>query len=183
MQLVHYTPNDIGDFQTGPVAHNGMTEFGASVIRELNRLGVLVDVAHATEALVRQAVKVATKPLLLSHTALQGSKAQGSTPLTGRQISPDHARMIAENGGVVGLWHFFPSVERYVAGIKEMVDVVGVDHVGVGTDQQTAPGSIQDYARYGSLAEEMLKGGFNAEETAKILGGNFVRIFGHNLRR
>lgn len=178
VQLVHYIQNDIGDFQTGQVTHNGMTDFGASVIRELNRLGVLVDVAHATEPLVRQAVKVAAKPLLLSHTALQGSKAQGNTPLTGRQISPDHARMIADTGGVVGLWHFFPSVERYVEGIKEIADVIGVDHTGVGTDQQVSKGAIQDYANYGALADAMLKGGFNADETAKILGGNFVRIFG-----
>ena len=178
VQLVHYIQNDIGDFQTGPVTHNGMTDFGASAIRELTRLGVLVDVAHATEPLVRQAAKVATNPLLLSHTALQGSKAQGSTPLAGRQISPDHARMVADTGGVVGLWHFFPSVARYVEGIKEMADIVGVDHTGVGTDQQVSPGAIQDYANYGSLADAMLKGGFNAEETAKILGGNFVRIFG-----
>jgi membrane dipeptidase len=178
VQLVHYIQNDIGDFQTGPVTHNGMTDFGASAIRELERLGVLVDVAHATEPLVRQAVKVATKPLLLSHTALQGSKAQGNTPLAGRQITPDHARMIAGTGGVVGLWHFFPSVERYVQGIKEMADVVGVDHVGVGTDQQTNPGAIQDYANYGGLADAMLKGGFSADETARTLGGNFVRIFG-----
>ena len=178
VQLVHYIPNDIGDFQTGPITHNGMTDFGAGVIRELHRLGVLVDVAHATEPLVRQAVKVATRPLLLSHTALQGSKAQGSTPLAGRQISADHARMIADTGGVVGLWHFFRNVERYVEGIKEMADVVGVDHTGLGTDQQMSPGAMQDYANYGSLAEAMLKGGFNADETAKILGGNFVRIFG-----
>ena len=177
IQLVHYIPNDIGDFQTGPVVHNGLTEFGAGVIRELNQLGVLVDVAHATEPMVRGAVKAASKPLLLSHTALQGSKAQGNSPLAGRQISPDHARMVADTGGVVGLWHFFPSIERYVDGIKEMVDVVGVDHVGVGTDQQTVPGVIQDYARHGSLANDMLKSGFSAEETAKILGGNFVRIF------
>jgi membrane dipeptidase len=178
IQLVHYIPNDIGDFQTGPVTHNGMTEFGARVIKELNRLGALVDVAHATEPLVRQAAKVAAKPLLLSHTALENSKAQGETRLAGRQISADHARMIAGTGGVVGLWHFFPSIERLVDGIKEMVDVIGVDHVGVGTDQQLTPGALQDYASYGGLADEMLKKGFNAEETAKVLGGNFVRIFG-----
>ena len=181
VQLVHYIHNDIGDCQTGPVEYKGMTEFGASVIRELNRLGVLVDVAHATEPLVRQAVKVAAKPLLLSHTALQGSKAQGETRLAGRQISAAHARMVADTGGVVGLWHFFPNIERYVDGIKEMVDVVGVDHTCIGTDQQVAKGAIQDYASFGSLADAMLKGGFNADETAKILGGNFVRIFGQAL--
>ena len=75
MQLVRYTPNDIGDFQTGAVVHNGLTPFGADVIRACNRLGLVVDVAHATSDMGKQAVKVSTKPLLLSHTALRGSKA------------------------------------------------------------------------------------------------------------
>src|SRR3954468_19551028 len=96
VQLVHYTPNDIGDFQTGVVTHHGLTEFGAEVIRACHRLGFVCDIAHATEEMAKQAVKVATKPLLLSHTAMAGSHAMGPTPLSGRQISPDHARAIAE---------------------------------------------------------------------------------------
>src|SRR5206468_5814946 len=125
LQLVHYTANDIGDFQTGTVTHHGLTEFGAEVIRACHRLGLVCDVAHATEEMAKQAVKVATKPLLLSHTAMAGSHAMGPTPLSGRQISPDHARAIAETGGSIGIWHFFPSLEKYVEGIKEMTDIVG----------------------------------------------------------
>src|SRR3954462_3686918 len=139
LQLVHYTPNDIGDFQTGVVTHQGLTDFGAEVIRACHRLGFVCDVAHATEDTVKQAVKGATRPLLLSHTALSGSRAMGATPLTARQISPDHARAIAETGGAIGIWHFFPSLEKYVEGLKEMVDVVGVEHVCIGTDQQVTP--------------------------------------------
>ena len=108
LQLVHYTPNDIGDFQTGAVMHQGLTSFGAEVIRVCNRLGFVCDVARATEGMVNQAVDVATKPLLLSHTALVGSQAMGPTPLTGRQVSREHARAIAETGGSIGVWHFFP---------------------------------------------------------------------------
>src|SRR5207237_1248595 len=81
LQLVHYTPNDIGDFQTGTVTHDGLTEFGAEVIRVCHRLGFVCDVAHATEEMVKQAVKVATKPLMLSHTAMSGSHAMGSATL------------------------------------------------------------------------------------------------------
>jgi membrane dipeptidase len=92
VQLVHYTLNDIGDFQTGAIMHQGLTSFGAEVIRACHRLGFVCDVAHATEDMVNQAVRIATKPILLSHTALFGSRAMGQTPLTGRQISPDHAR-------------------------------------------------------------------------------------------
>jgi membrane dipeptidase len=118
MQRVHYTPNDIGDFQTGMVTHHGLTAFGAEVIRACHTLGVVVDVAHGTEDMVKQALQVATKPLLLSHTALRGSRAQGPTPLTERQITPSHARAIAENGGTIGIWHFFPTLEKYIEGVK-----------------------------------------------------------------
>jgi membrane dipeptidase len=177
LQLVHYTPNDIGDFQTGVVTHKGLTSFGAEVIRACHRLGFVCDVAHATEEMVKQAAKVAAKPLLLSHTALSGSAAMGPTPLTARQISRDHARVIAETGGAIGIWHFFPSLEKYVDGLKEMVDVVGVDHVCIGTDQQVTPGSLQDYSQWVQLVAAMLRGGFAPEEAGKIAGGNYMRIF------
>ena len=177
VQLVHYTPNDIGDFQTGIVTHQGLTSFGAEVIRACHRLGFVCDVAHATEDMVKQAVKVATKPLLLSHSALSGSPAMGPTPLAGRQISRDHARAIAETGGAIGIWHFFPSLEKYVDGLKEMVDVVGTDHVCIGTDQQVAPGTLQDYSQWVQLVAAMLRGGFSPEEAGKIAGGNYMRIF------
>ena len=177
MQLVHYTPNDIGDFQTGAVTHNGLTPFGADVIRACNRLGVVVDVAHATADTVKQAAKAASRPLLLSHTALRGSKAQGATPLVERQITPDHARAIAETGGSIGVWHFFATPELYVQGLKEMADVVGVDHVSIGTDASGSGGLFPDYDKFTGLVDAMLRGGFTAADTAKIVGGNYLRIF------
>jgi membrane dipeptidase len=157
--------------------HQGLSEFGAEVIRACHRLGFVCDVAHATEDVAMQAVKVTTKPLLLSHTAVQGSRAMGPTPLRGRQISPDHARAIAETGGSVGVWHFFPSLDRYVDGFKEMAEIVGVDHVSIGTDQFDARGCLEDYTRWVHLVAAMLRGGFTAEEPGKIAGGNYIRIF------
>lgn len=182
MQLVHYTPNDIGDFQTGAVTHNGLTPFGADVIRACNRLGVVVDVAHATADTVKQAVKATDRPLLLSHTALRGSKAQGETPLVERQITPDHARAIAETGGSVGIWHFFATPERYVEGLKEMADVVGVDHVSIGTDASSSTGLYPSYDNFTALVDAMLRGGFTPADTAKIVGGNYLRIFAASVR-
>jgi membrane dipeptidase len=176
-QLVHYTPNDIGDFQTGAVTHNGLTPFGAEAIQACHRLGVVCDVAHATEDTVKQATKVATKPLLLSHTALFESRAMGPTQLKGRQISRDHARAIAETGGSIGVWHFFPNLDKYVEGMKEMVDVVGADHVSIGTDQHVTPGTVPDYTQWVHLVAAMLRGGFSPEEAGKIAGGNYMRIF------
>jgi membrane dipeptidase len=176
VQLVHYTPNDIGDFQTGAIMYQGITSFGAEVIRACHRLGFVCDVAHATEDMVNQAVKVATKPVLLSHTALSRSRAMGPTPLSGRQISPDHARAIAETGGSIGIWHFFPNLAKYVEGLKEMAEIVGVDHVSIGTDQHVSPGSLPDYTQWMHLVAAMLRGGFTPQEAGKIAGGNYMRI-------
>jgi membrane dipeptidase len=101
----------------------------------------------------------------------------GQTPLTGRQISPDHARAIAETGGSIGIWHFFPSLEKYVDGLKEMAEIIGVDHVSIGTDQHVSPGSMPDYTQWVHLVAAMLRGGFTREEAGKIAGGNYMRIF------
>ena len=101
----------------------------------------------------------------------------GPTPLAGRQISSDHARAIAETGGSIGIWHFFPSLEKYVDGLKEMAEIVGVDHVSIGTDQHVTPGSVPDYTQWVHLVAAMLRGGFTREEAGMIAGVNYLRIF------
>ena len=85
--------------------------------------------------------------------------------------------MIAGTGGSVGIWHFFSSLDRYVEGIKEMADIVGVEHVSIGTDQHVTPGSVPDYTQWVRLVAAMLRGGFTAGEAGKIAGGNYLRIF------
>ena len=94
-----------------------------------------------------------------------------------RRVSPDHARALAETGGAIGIWHFFPSLDKYVEGLKEMTDIVGVDHVCIGTDQQVAAGSVQNYTQWVNLVAAMLRGGFTPAEAGKIAGGNYMRIF------
>jgi membrane dipeptidase len=101
----------------------------------------------------------------------------GPTPLQGRQITSDHARAIAETGGSIGIWHFFSSLDKYVDGLKEMAEIVGVDHVSIGTDQHVTPGTVQDYTQWVHLVAAMLRGGFTPEEAGKIAGGNYMRIF------
>jgi membrane dipeptidase len=99
-----------------------------------------------------------------------------------RQITPDHARAIAETGGSVGIWHFFATPERYVEGRKEMADVVGVDHVSIGTDASASPGLFPAYDNFTALVDAMLRGGFTPADAAKIVGGNYLRIFAASVR-
>lgn len=176
LQLTHYRPNELGDIQTEPAVHGGLTPAGADVIRRCNALGVVVDVAHGTYDLVKAAAKVATKPLVLSHTSLTERPA----PWT-RLITPDHAKVIASTGGVIGIWpliELFPTYKAYAGAFVGMVDVVGIDHVALGTDQMGLVGgsTLPSYAELPQLAGA-LRAKFTAEETAKLLGGNYRRVF------
>jgi membrane dipeptidase len=175
LQLTHYRPNELGDIQTEPSVHGGLTDFGAEVIRRCNTLGIVVDVAHGTFELVKRAAATTTKPLLLSHTGLSNRPA----PWT-RLITSDHARAVASTGGVIGIWPVqdVANVSFYASAIARMVDVVGVDHVGIGTDQLGLQGasSLPSYADLPQLAAA-LSSRFKPPEVAKILGGNYRRVF------
>jgi membrane dipeptidase len=176
LQLTHYRPNELGDIQTEPSVNGGLTAFGAEVIRRCNQMGIVVDVAHGTYELVTKAAAVTTRPLVLSHTSLSDRQS----PWT-RQITSNHARAIAATGGVIGIWpviSYFPNIVAYADGFARMVDVAGIDHVGVGTDQMGLPGgsTMPGYADLPQLAAA-LQTRFNAAETAKLLGGNYRRVF------
>ncbi len=177
LQLTHYRVNDLGDIQTEPPVHGGLTDFGAEVIRACNRRGIVVDVAHGPYDLVKRAAAVTSKPLVLSHTSLTAQPSPRS-----RQISADHARVIAGTGGVIGVWppaSIYPTKAAMARGMARMVDVVGIDHVGLGSDMLglTGPSSFASYRELPELAAALLAAGFNAEETGKILGGNYARVF------
>ncbi len=175
LQLTHYRPNELGDIQTEPAVHNGLTDFGAEVIRRCNAMGIVVDVAHGTYELVKRAAVTTKRPLVLSHTAL----TDRPTPWT-RWITRDHAKAIADTGGVIGIWpvNQVPSIKSYADSFFRMIDAVGVDHVGIGTDQLGlgGPSSMPSYADLPQL-EAALRSRFTAEETAKLLGGNYRRVF------
>jgi membrane dipeptidase len=177
LQLTHYRVNELGDIQTEAPEHGGLTDIGAEVIRRCNERGLVVDVAHGTYDLVKRAASVTTKPLVLSHTSL----VQAPRPRS-RRISPDHARVIAGTDGVIGVWppsSEFADLDQMARGIARLVDVVGVDHVGIGSDTMglTVPSLFDDYAKLPELAAALLNVGFNQQDVGKILGGNYVRVF------
>ena len=181
LQLTHYRVNELGDIQTEPPVHDGLTNFGVEVIRACNRLGIVVDVAHGTYDLVKRAAAVTQKPLVLSHTSLSTSRTGFPPPLS-RVISADHAKVIAGTGGVIGIWPpvtIFPDKQAMAAGIVRMVDVVGIDHVGIGSDMLglLSPSAFASYSELPDLAAALLAQGFSPAEAAKILGGNYARVF------
>jgi len=194
LQLLHehddmVTP--LGDTNTGPAHLGGLTPFGAEVVKECNRLGIVVDLAHASHETVLGALKVATQPLIVSHTNLDswtGKNPRMAEMMKPRLISKEHAKIVADAGGVVGVWtHLTDSVQEFVGSIKAMSDAIGVSHTGIGTDtdllssrvgqgtNQAYPGLAEGF--FPAVAGEMLRQGFSAEEITRIGGGNYCRVF------
>lgn len=178
VQLVHYAPNELGDLQTEPPRFGGLSAVGREVVREMGRLGMVVDVAHASLDTVRDVVEATDAPLLLSHTLLRNEgPARG---LARRLVTPDHARLVAGTGGVIGAWPaggINRTLQDFVDATLRLVDVVGVDHVGIGSDMDGGPNPVFD--RYGQLAtwaEGLRTGGLSEPEVEKVTGGNAGRL-------
>ena len=185
IQLTHVLVNETGDIQTAPPVHGGLTAFGAAAVRRMNRLGVIVDVAHCSEATVQGVARVATKPFVCSHANLkEPGHPDGDHP---RYLSPDYARMVVESGGVIGAWIAVLWREGFSGLIRHLfrlIDAVGIDHVGIGTDSdllsERGTNSVWSGATGGFfniVAAEMLRQGFTPDEIAKFGGGNYCRVF------
>ena len=195
LQLLHERDDlvsPLGDVITAPAHLGGLTAFGAKVVQECNRLGILVDLAHASPETVLGALKVATQPFIVSHTGLDsrtGSNPRMAEMMKPHLISKEHAKVVADANGVIGVWtKLADSPKDFVENIKAMVDAVGVDHVGIGTDSDLLssrdgqgtntvwPGLTGGF--FHVVVSEMLLQGFTPDDIGKISGGNYCRVFG-----
>jgi membrane dipeptidase len=162
-------------YQHGSTAHlGGLTSFGTEVVKECNRLGILVELAHASHETVVDVQKVVSLPFIVAHTNLDtwtGKNARMAEMIKSRLINKEHAKTVAEAGAIIGIWtHLTDSLQDFIGSIKAMVDAVGIDHVGIGSDtdlltsreeQDTNmawPGLTGGF--FNAVADEMLKTGF-----------------------
>ena len=182
IQLVHFVRNDVGDFQTEPPKHGGLTDFGRKVVEECNRLGILVDLAHCTRPAVEQALAVAKAPLVWSHSSVTKRTRGAATKIQwmARQLDFDQAKTIAERGGVVGLWGLRSDVgataEAYGDRLLEMAGWLGDDHVGFGTDMNALGNSpVSSYADLRRVVRH-LERKLAADRVKKIAIGNYARV-------
>jgi len=173
--LMHYRRNELGDIITGVRVHGRLTDQGRAVVREMNRLGMLVDVAHASEATAQDAVETSSRPVMASHVHVHGMARHP------RFITADLARTIArKGGGVVGAWPAgigITDLKGYVDRSLELVDVVGIDHVCLGTDMDANYKPVLDtYANLPYFVAGLAQRGLAEADIAKLIGGNFIRL-------
>ena len=183
LQLVHYIQNTLGDFQTEKPEHNGLTELGKQVVRECNRLGILIDLAHCAGDAVNQALAISKAPMVWSHSSVtQRIPNWKMVTWQARQLTLENAKAIAAKGGVVGLWalrqDIGETVEAYADRLAEMADWIGEDHVALGTDMNgLGPHAlISKYADCNRVVERWKTQKLSAGRIRKLAIENYARV-------
>ena len=177
--LVHFFDNALGGSSAG-VEKGGITEFGRAVVRKMEEKSIIVDLAHASEQLFFDVINMATRPVVVSHT---GVKAIYDSP---RNLSDEQLLAVAENGGMIGIgfWDgangdIQPST--IAKAIRHVVDLVGVQHVGLGSDFDGAVHTHFDASEMVVLTEALMVEGFNKAEIKMIMGLNQINFLLENL--
>ncbi len=170
MAPTHFFDNKLGGSAHG-IKKGGLTPFGAEVIKKMEALHMIVDLAHASPALTTDIIKMATRPLLVSHIGVKG------TCDNIRNLSDAHIKGIAATGGIIGIAVFEQAVcgtnaAATAKAIKYATELVGVKHIAMGTDFDGAIPAHFDVTGFPLIVEELLKLGYSNADIAAIMGGN-----------
>ncbi len=169
----HFFDNELGGSAHG-ITKGGLSDFGHQVIDRMDELGMIIDVAHAAPAMIDDILEQTTQPILVSHTGVRGTKDNI------RNLSDDHIRRIAANGGLIGVGFFkgavnTPLTEGIVEAMKHVKSIAGVECIALGSDYDGAATVPFDVTGLPLLVEEMLKEGFTEYEIRAIMGENVKR--------
>ena len=178
--LCHNGDNDICDSARGCNTHNGVSAFGEEVIQEMNRLGIMVDLSHGGEKSFYDALEISKVPIVCSHSSC---KALCDVP---RNLSDEQLRALAAKGGVAHttLYHGFlcktgeADVMDAIAHLEHAIDIMGIDHVGLGTDFDGDGGirGLADSSELINFTLQLLRRKYSEQDIEKIWGGNWLRV-------
>ena len=170
LQIVHVAANSL--IVTDGSRDDGLSDIGRETLKEMNRIGLLADLAHASFQTTAEFAEISTQPILSTHSLVRAADGFGMTA--------EHAKTVAATGGVIGT---FGGVRGGMAGFVEqvlkLIDTVGIDHVGIGTDMDgtgNLPAAFDRYPLLPEAAARLLAGGLHEDEVAKVIGGNVARV-------
>ena len=180
MTLCHNGDNDICDSARGEGEHGGLSPFGREVVREMNRVGMMIDLSHASEKSFYDVLETSSQPVVCSHSSC---RALCDHP---RNLTDEQLRTIAAKGGVVQLTMYKgflvkdgeATLDDFLRHLEHAIEVAGIDHVGIGTDFD-GDGTIigcRDASQAINLTRELLRRGYSTAAIAKIWGENWLRV-------
>jgi len=172
--LAHFFDNDVAGSMHG-TAKGGLTPLGAQVVRRMEALGMVVDVAHSSHATIAQVIAMAHRPIVSSHGGVQ------ATCKVNRNLTDDEIRGIAKTGGVIGIGYWDAAIcttkpEGAATAIAHVRDLVGIDHVGLGSDFDGAVTTGFDSSQLAAVTQALIDRGFSDADIAKVMGGNVLRV-------
>ncbi len=183
---LHYSKNQIGSISYGwggrivpEEEQTGLTVLGETVIKEAQRLGIIVDLTHSDEKTITDILSVTVSPLVCSHT---GPYQLHNFP---RYISDKAIQGIAATGGLIGMWPFFhkglgmKTLDDFLRYTQYVADLAGMDHVAIGTDINGVPGNMEGYKNLfdaWKIIHALSKAGFSGDDIKKITGLNFIQF-------
>jgi len=180
LTLVHYRVSDIGDVQTEKPVHDGLSRFGREVVGECNRLGIVVDCAHASFATTMAVLEASSQPVIISHGQLGYSATTHP-----RLMTAQHAAAVAEAGGLVGAWPCgitSRSLADFGTEIIRLAEAAGPDHVAFGTDLDgNYRPVLTSYDQIDDLTGLLRDRGLPTPRVQQILGGNAMEFLGRVL--
>ncbi|MDX6382977.1 MAG: rane dipeptidase [Blastocatellia bacterium] len=174
MSPSHFFDNDIGGSAHG-LSKGGLTAKGAEMIKRMQAKSMIVDLAHASPATIRDVLAISTRPVVVSHTGVKG------TCDNTRNLSDDELRGVAKTGGVIGIGYWEQATcgrdARAIAkAIRYTANLVGVEHVGLGSDFDGSVAAPFDTTGLVLITEALIEQGFTDEEIRLIMGGNALRV-------
>jgi membrane dipeptidase len=181
MTLTHSTNIPWADSGTDTPKVGGLSTFGEEVVREMNRLGMLVDLSHTSSGTMEDAIRVAEAPVVFSHSDARALREHG------RNVPDTVLKMLQNNGGIV-MVTFVPGFltaepKATLANVADHMDhirtVAGPDHVGIGGDFDgitAVPAGLEDVSKYPALTAELLRRGWTENDVKKALGLNILRV-------
>ncbi|MGL4541800.1 MAG: dipeptidase [Polymorphobacter sp.] len=172
--LAHFFDNDVAGSMHG-LNKGGLTPLGRQVVADMEQRGMIVDLAHASPAAFAETLAMATRPVVVSHGGVK------ATCTTTRNLTDEQLRALAANGGVIGIGYWDaavckPTPAATAAAIRHVRDLVGVAHVGLGSDFDGGTTTGFDTAELAAVTQALLDAGLSDAEIAAVMGGNVVRI-------
>lgn len=175
--LVHFHDNSVGHQMTGVETDKGLTEFGREIVAAADGLGMMLDASHASEQTAFDMLEVAQKPVVLSHTHVNDPGHVTHQRFVSREL----AQAIAAQGGYVGAWPAgigITTLSEFVDRIEWLIDVMGPDHVALGSDMDANYKPVlETYRKMPLVIGALLKRGHSPEVVKKMAGGNFLRVW------